>query len=209
LDVLLPDLDGTGRATVGREAGALAARLAQMPMPRAGFFADGDLRVRPWPDGDLPAFVASRRAGTALSLWPDSGYAALLGVAETAQTLLDRVTRTTLVHGDLNPKNVLVDPDTLAVTGLVDWEFAHAGGPISDLGNLLRFDRDPAFAQAVLETYRHDVVDAPDDVLDLARAADLYALVDLAARRGENPVTEQAHVLLGAIARSGDLHATP
>ena len=29
------------------------------------------------------------------------------------------------------------------------------------------------------------------------------------ARRGENPVTEQAHDLLLAIARTGDLHAVP
>ena len=61
----------------------------------------------------------------------------------------------------------------------------------------------------MLATYSGHVVDAPDDVLDLARAADLYALVDLAARRAENPVAERAHHLLAAIAASGDLHACP
>ena len=61
----------------------------------------------------------------------------------------------------------------------------------------------------MLDTYRDRVVDAADDVLDQARAADLYALVDLAARRGENPVTERAHDLLAAIVSSGDLHAVP
>ena len=54
------------------------------------------------------------------------------------------------MHCDLNPKNLLVDPDTSAVTGVLDWEFAHAGHPSTDLGNLLRFDRHPAFADAVL-----------------------------------------------------------
>jgi hypothetical protein len=53
------------------------------------------------------------------------------------------------------------------------------------------------------------VPDAGGDVLDRARAADLYALVDLAARRGENPVTEQAHDLLLAVVSSGDVHAVP
>jgi aminoglycoside phosphotransferase (APT) family kinase protein len=119
------------------------------------------------------------------------------------------VTRTCLVHSDLNPKNLLVDPETLEVTGVLDWEFAHAGGPTTDLGNLLRLDRDPAFVDAVLDVYRTRVPDAGDDVLDRARAADLYALVDLAARRGENPVTERAHDLLLAVASSGDLHAVP
>jgi Ser/Thr protein kinase RdoA (MazF antagonist) len=187
----------------------LLSRLAQMPMPRPGFFVDGDLRVEPLPGGGLADFVADRRSGTALALWPDGLYGGLLDVADRAQTMLDGVTRTCLVHSDLNPKNVLVDPDSLEVTGLLDWEFAHAGWPVTDLGNLLRFERDPWFTDVVVGTYRERVVDASEDVLDLARAADLYALVDLAARRGENPVTEQAHALLGAIARTGDLHVAP
>ena len=65
------------------------------------------------------------------------------GSPRTAQDLLDTVGRTCLVHSDLNPKNLLVDPDTLAVTGVLDWEFAHSGHPVTDLGNLLRFDRAP------------------------------------------------------------------
>jgi aminoglycoside phosphotransferase (APT) family kinase protein len=213
LDLLLPELDPGARAEVGRACGSVAARLAQMPMPRPGLFVDGDLRTEPLPGADLTEFVASRRDGTALAKWPEPDFEALLGVADRAQQLLDRVTRamprTCLVHSDLNPKNLLVDPETLQLTGVLDWEFAHAGGPTTDLGNLLRLDRDPAFADAVLDVYRTWVPDAGDDALDRARAADLYALVDLAARRGENPVTERAHDLLLAVASSGDLHAVP
>ncbi len=183
-----------------------------MPLPRPGLFADGDLTIAPMPpehDLDLVDLVASRRPGTALADWPDDAYDGLLRVADTAQVVLDAESRTCLVHSDLNPKNLLVDPETLRVTGLLDWEFAHAGLPVTDLGNLLRFDRDPAFVDAVLTVHRDTVPDAGDDLLTRARAADLRALVELAARRGENPVTEQAHVLLTAIAVSGDLHAVP
>ena len=209
LDLLLPDLDEAARATVGRGLGVVLARLAQMPMPRPGLFADETLRTEPFPGGDLVAFVESHRQGSALATWPTEAYDGLLDVAEHAQGLLEQVSRTCVVHGDLNPKNLLVDPESLEVTGVLDWEFAHAGSPFTDLGNLLRFDRDPAFAGAVLDAYRELVVDAPGDTLDRARAGDLFALVDLAGRRGENPVTEEAHRLLVAIARSGDLHATP
>jgi len=209
LDLLLPGLDEPGRARVGRQVGEVVARLAQMPMPRPGLFIDGDLRTEPLPADDLAGFVAQRRAGTALALWSEREYDALLEVADRAQELLDGVHRTCLVHSDLNPKNLLVDPDTLTVTGVLDWEFAHAGGPVTDLGNLLRLDREPVFAGSVLQTYRESVPDASGETLDLARAADLYALVDLAARRGENPVTERAHALLRAVASSGDLHAVP
>jgi aminoglycoside phosphotransferase (APT) family kinase protein len=209
LDLLLAELDADERRQVGAELGTVLGRLAMMPMPRPGLFVDGDLRVQPMPAGGLVDFVGAHRAGTALEQWPKEMYHALLRVADRAEDLLDALDRTCLVHSDLNPKNLLVDPDTLVVTGLLDWEFAHAGHPVTDLGNLLRFEREPVFAAAVLDRYREHVVDAPEDVLDLARAADLFALVDLAARTPENPVTERASRLLGAIVRSGDLHAVP
>jgi tRNA A-37 threonylcarbamoyl transferase component Bud32 len=38
-----------------------------------------------------------------------------------------------LVHGDFGPNNVLLNPDTLDVTAVVDWEFAHLGAPVEDL----------------------------------------------------------------------------
>ncbi|MFD5315570.1 phosphotransferase family protein [Streptomyces sp. NPDC127098] len=40
---------------------------------------------------------------------------------------------TVLVHGDFGPNNVLLDPDSLEVTALVDWEFARLGQPVEDL----------------------------------------------------------------------------
>lgn len=209
LDLLLPNLDPDARRTVGSHLGGLLARLACMPMPRPGLFVDGELRVQPFPVGDLVAMVEHGRAETALRYWPADDHAALLAVVEDAQALLDTVTRTCLVHSDLNPKNLLVDPDTLEVTGLLDWEFAHAGLPGSDLGNLLRFERDEAFAGALLGVYTAAVPDAGESTLDQARAADLVALVELAGRRGENAVADRAHDLLRAVARGGDLHAVP
>ena len=49
----------------------------------------------------------------------------------------------------------------------------------------------------------------PADALELGRAADLWALVELATRRGQNPVADRAHELLLAIARGRDTHAVP
>ena len=84
---------------------------------------------------------------------------------------------------------------------MLDWEFAHAGSPWTDLGNAVRFDRHPAWVEAVVAAY-----DDPD-ALDLARRADLWALVELASRRGHNPVADAAHDLLRAIAAARDVHA--
>lgn len=38
-----------------------------------------------------------------------------------------------LVHGDYGPNNVLLDPETFAVTAVLDWEWAHPGDRVEDL----------------------------------------------------------------------------
>ena len=221
LDLSLPALDGRQRAAVARKLGLVLGRLAQMPMPRHGQFVDAGLRIEPWAEApDLPAWVRRQRSTSALAGWPDDLYRRLLAVADHAQGLLDEVDRACLVHSDFNPKNLLIDPATGELTGLLDWEFAHAGTPMTDLGNLLRFERDPGFTEGVLTGYLA-VAGHLDGLaglsraarrkrlLDLARAADLFALAELAGRRGENPVAGQADALLRAIAASADLHAAP
>ncbi len=216
LDLLLPVLTDDQRAVVGARLGTLIGRLGHLAQPRAGLFSDRGLAPQELPEHlrDLPAWLRWHAGQLGAELADQLGP-----VVEDAQDLLDEQRRTCLVHGDLNPKNLLVDPATLEVTGLVDWEFAHAGSPYADLGNLLRFDREPVFADAVLAAYRAfmpstpdpvtpDPV-SPDDLLDRARAADLFALIDLAARAEDNEVVLRARELLAAIGRSGDLHAVP
>lgn len=200
-DELLPGLDEEQRARVGHRLGELLADLAGMPMLRSGPFVDGDLTIGSFPGDGLPAFVEGHRAAMGLA---EADLAALLAVSVEAQALLDTVGRSCLVHSDLNPKNLLLDPDTLELTAVLDWEYAHAGHPYADLGNLLRFDRDEAFTGAVLAAYTARRGGDPASALALSRAADLWALVDLAGRAGENPVADRARDRLLAIARTGD-----
>jgi len=210
LDTVLATAPDHQVRAIGRNLGELLARLAQMPTLRPGVFVDGDLRIAPLPAaaGGLPEWLEAHVDKPGFQDWSPRDLAGLGAVMETAQPPLDQIGRCCLVHSDFNPKNLLVDPDSGAVTRLLDWEFAHSGMPVTDLGNLLRFERAPGFVEAVLDVYVDRVADAPPEVLHLARAADLFALVELAARRSENPVAERAHGLLLAIARSGDLQAT-
>ena len=205
-DELIGDLDAAGLATLGHHLGVLLADLGGMPMPRAGAFVDGDLTIAdlPGPEG-LPEWVVAHE--DRLTAFSADELAGLREVADEAQDLLDTVSRRCLVHSDVNPKNLLVDPGSLRITGLVDWEYAHAGHPATDLGNVLRFDREPAYVDAVLGAYVDRRGGTPAEALALARAADLWALVDLAARAQDNLVTKLAHELLRAIARERDLHA--
>lgn len=201
-DELLPTLDDDQLRVVGSRLGRLAADVAGMPQLRAGVFVDGELHVRPHDVDALPDLLER--------LLPELGHLApgeveaLREVAAEAQDLLDTVARVSLVHSDLNPRNLLLDPATLAVTGVVDWESAHAGHPFTDLGNLLRLDRAPAYEEAVLAAWAERHGTPPGLALPLARAADLRALLDLATRRGRDPVATRADALLRAVARDRD-----
>ncbi|WP_230487160.1 phosphotransferase family protein [Nocardioides anomalus] len=200
------DLLSPGRlAQVAPALGALAADLGAMPMPRPGPFVDAELRLGRFGVDGLPAYVEQRLPELG-HLSPDE-VDGLREVALEAQTLLDTVTRTCLVHSDLNPKNLLVDPDTLRLVAVLDWEFAHAGHPFTDLGNMLRFERDEAYTQAVLAAYAERRGTPPEEALALARAADLWALVDLATRRAASPVAARADRLLRGVARARDAAA--
>jgi aminoglycoside phosphotransferase (APT) family kinase protein len=203
-DEVLARLDEGGLARLGGAMGRAAATLAGMPQLRPGPFVDAGLTVGAFPGDDLAEWVETRLAD-----WPARERVGLVEVAASAQDLLDREGRRCVVHSDLNPKNVLVDPGSLELTAVVDWEFAHAGHPWTDVGNLVRFERHPAYVDAVLEAWTGLRGGRPADLLAGARAADLWALVDLASRAGEHPVADRAAALLHAIGDTGDLHARP
>ena len=124
-------------------------------------------------------------------------------IAEAEDVLADGVDRVCLVHSDFNPKNLLVDPGTARITGLIDWEFSHAGSPYADLGNLLRFDEDPVLARAVLAALSGMGLGEP--LADRGRAADLWALLDLAARSAEHEIAAAAHAQVARMADTATL----
>lgn len=206
-DLLAAD-DADGLTELGRAMGEVAGTLAGMPFLTPGAFADGELQVTPWPDADLPAWI-EEHSGILEFVLGAAGFSALLDLAHARSAGGDPAPRVCLVHSDLNPKNVLVDPDTRTLTGVVDWEFAHAGHPHTDLGNVVRFDRHPAYLDAAVSAYVERRGGTAAEALAAARWADLWALVDLAARAGQNPVADRAASLLRAIAEAGDVHAPP
>jgi aminoglycoside phosphotransferase (APT) family kinase protein len=63
----------------------------------------------------------------------DSGAAVLEAAGRTLRALHADPNRPTWVHGDYGPQNLLYDEATLDVSGVLDWEFASPGVPISDL----------------------------------------------------------------------------
>jgi aminoglycoside phosphotransferase (APT) family kinase protein len=208
LEIYLATAGADERRRVGKQLGEVLLRLSGMPFRTFGMFRDGELGTEPLA-GDLEQYVDSLDLG--LSTKQRAGLAYAIGSAE--DLLAEGVDRFCLVHSDFNPKNLLVDPKTVRITGLIDWEFAHAGSPYADLGNLLRFCTDQVLAGAVLEVLRASGLlrgpgpDLGDRLADLGRAADLWALLDLATRAAEHEVAAAAHRLVFRMADTGDLSA--
>jgi aminoglycoside phosphotransferase (APT) family kinase protein len=209
LDVVLPAADASLARRLGEAAAGVLVLLATERMPRAGWFADATLEPHPFPaDASDPVRWLTARTRTPwFAALSERDRRALRAVATRARELTARPARTALVHADFNPKNLLVDPATGGVTGVLDWEFAYAGAPLGDIGNLLRFETDREFTAAVATGYAERAPDVPDDWVEVARALDLFALVELAGRSADNPVVAGARELLLETARTGDLGA--
>lgn len=213
-DLLLPALDEPGLAAAGAALGEVVARLAGTVQLRPGRFADASLAIEAWePPWDAALLeelveVLAPRLGLG-----DSEVRELSALCRHADDVLAGASGACLVHGDLNPKNVLLVRERhttdggVSVSGVLDWEFAHAGSPWADLGNLLRFDRAPAYVDALLGTVAERRGVDVATLVERARAADLVAVMELATRRGDNPVADLAHRQLVAMVRRGDLHA--
>jgi len=121
---------------VGAEA---LARIASLRFTSSGWIqADGS--IAPFDFGNGKSFVESMLERSDVCAWVGSKTAVALRRIDLEQQPDTEEPR--LVHGDFNPTNILVHKG--AVTGILDWEFSHAGSPYMDIGNLLRH-MDPMY----------------------------------------------------------------
>ncbi len=209
LDLVLPAADPSLLRRLGEAVAGVLVLLATERMPQVGAFVDARLDPEPFAGAaaDPVSWLEAHLHRGWLARLPARERAGLRAVARRARELGGRTSRVSLVHSDFNPKNLLVDPASGGVTGVLDWEFAYAGSPIVDVGNLLRFETEPEFATAVAGSYAARAPDLPEGWLEVARALDLTALVELACRSAANPVVSGARELLRVTARTRDLAA--
>lgn len=102
-----------------------------------------------------------------------------------------------LVHSDFNLKNILVQQRETRwkITGLLDWEFAHAGSPLVDVGNFYRFEA--ALPSGLFSGFAEGYgLSAIDNWRELSRVLDLAALCNFLDAPEELPLTQETALYL-------------
>lgn len=158
------DIDPSGLEDLYLELGNELALLHRMPPPTS------PLLVR----GDSDAWNSRKQIRSAL----EEGFLAEVDASEMEswldflQPMLGVKTTDTLVHKDIHPWNLMVDPHSFALTAILDWGDAQLGDVSSEFASM------PLVAMpAMLRGYS----DAGESVTTSIVAKALYAGVGLAA----------------------------
>lgn len=103
-----------------REYVALTALAGRVPVPAVLGRAPGSIRLAFVPGGHGQDLIAAGRADQVLAACGD---------------VLRRIHAAGFGHGDFGPNNTLLDPDSLHVTAVLDWEFSSSDRvePVADL----------------------------------------------------------------------------
>ena len=173
-------------AQAAHDSGRILALIGGVEFPRSGWLGPGPSVTAPLLEGadSGPRFVnlclshanvqqrmtPRLRDRVSATVWSFAPQLAILG----------REAR--LVHGDFGNRNILVRriAEKWAVTAVLDWEFAIAGSPLTDVGHFLRYETssqprvEPHFSRGFTDAGG----ELPHGWRRLARIVDLIALCE-------------------------------
>ena len=205
LEVVAHTLSTQELLSLGQQLGAILAAIHCVTFPKGGYL-DESLNVVPFPPGvpgnTLAEFLdlllglrGKERLGPALTQ-------ALMAFAEReARYGATWSGPPCLTHADFGGSNILVQVGHGGprVAAVVDWEFAFAGTPFIDFGNLLRppLGELPSFEAAVAHGYRAAGGALPDDWRRRSLYVDLTAWAGFLGRpKISDEVAEDARTMI-------------
>ncbi|WP_025844643.1 phosphotransferase family protein [Paenibacillus ehimensis] len=174
-------------ASAAAALGRTLARVHAFPFSAAGLFGP-ELEIRTPMRLDEAMFVGfaeqSLMHGEAGRLLGPRRTEALWALCKRHGGLLEEQPKVyALIHSDFNGRNVLLAPDGSGgyeVTAVLDWEFAFAGPPLVDIGNMLRYEPPGSeFGRHFIRGYVQEGGALPERWELKSRLADLIALLDL------------------------------
>lgn len=167
-------LEGRLLEEMSRYAGVAAEALARIHsvMFSSPGWIEADGSITPFTFGGGNDFMATMLEHPDVLAWIGNDAAATLARIWKRETpRLEQIdAECCLVHGDFNPTNILIHDGR--VSGILDWEFAHANTPYMDIGNLLR-NIDPAYHDDIGRGLESAGMSLPDDWQERAELIDL------------------------------------
>lgn len=124
---------------LGESVGSMLFEIGQITFPRWGML-NGDLTVGRWVSCEsFTQRCVCRNAGRHLGARLSEQ---LLNLMYKESPRLAPSGQARLVHSDFNPSNIILNrhPTGWQISGILDWEWAHSGHPLFDVGTLLRHD---------------------------------------------------------------------
>jgi len=119
------------------KAAEALAKISSVRFESSGWIGQ-DGSVSPFEFGGIRGYLSKVLADVQVQFWVDPpSTAAIQAILRHESGRLDDLqNESRLVHGDFNPTNILIHQG--AISGILDWEYCHAGTRYMDIGNLLR-----------------------------------------------------------------------
>lgn len=181
LDTALADRNNS-QTKLGRSAGAALAEIHSHTFPRAALFGPKLSLAHPLAPGAIgylsimETYLNNRAADR---LGEQLAHELRATIKMAAPYLNDLPDQVCLVHSDFNPANLMISKSM--ISGVMDWEFCHAGNPLTDIANMLR-PRDyqsAAFDDAFICAYEENKGPLPNHWQPLSRLLDLASQVEM------------------------------
>lgn len=188
---------------LGQSLGASLATIHKIKFAEAGFL-NGMLIV------DKPIKMTGRSLNVfANQVLVEQGRQEMLGkslsrrlmafIEEEGELLNSYKNLPCLCHSDFGSSNILIDTNTMAVSAVLDFEFAFAGTPYVDFGNLLRppFGLEPGLREALAAGYKKAGGQLPDNWYHLSLLTDLFAWLEFLSRdEVPEPVLDSVRIVV-------------
>jgi aminoglycoside phosphotransferase (APT) family kinase protein len=201
----------------GYDVGAVLARIGTYTFPQAGFFGPGLTVIESFEAGPtsylngIEQYLAQERVRQQL------GEAQIKQleqfVSSNAEYLTEMAETASLVHSDFKGINILVHQHAQRwkVAAVLDWEFAFAGTPLLDIGNMLRYEYlyPPEFETEFIRGFQDHGGNLPKNWKKVIKLLDLLNLCEFLNK--ETPSTAMIDEVKGLIANTLDqwkVHST-
>ena len=170
---------------IAKEVAIVLSRIAGHTFKNGGFFKE-NLEVIPFEMGKnamhpFVSYIQDCLFKGYVGKWIDQNLKDVVWkyVLEN-QSLFPALEPASLVHGDFNPDNILINEKTLTISAILDWEYAFSGSFLFDIGTALRFDVPSHYEKTFIEVYEAERnIKLPPEWRKMIKLQDLSNLVGL------------------------------